>query len=163
MSNRDECCLFGVRSPSGIASRLSIPRWIKSDFWPALGGARSWGIVSAAPGGGTCCTDWLSAARLCFKGRREKGRTYTRRRADDDSRRQPGVGVAAVGARSTSGTKTVRGITGLSDVGEVGGLRGATVFASMASIVLGQRLVSGVVQGRRGGCGRQDGRLVRVP
>jgi len=55
MSNLDECCLFGVRMPSGTSFGVACSRSNKSDFWPAFGGATSPGIVSIAPGGGICC------------------------------------------------------------------------------------------------------------
>jgi hypothetical protein len=54
MSKRDECCLLGVLMPSMLSFGVAWRRSKISDFWPALGGARSPGIVSAAPGGGMC-------------------------------------------------------------------------------------------------------------
>ena len=55
MSNLDECCLFGVLIPSGTSFGVDVKRSNAIDLVPRLGGARSPGIVSAAPGGGICC------------------------------------------------------------------------------------------------------------
>lgn len=54
MSNREECCLLGVLIPSGTSFGVVCSLSNINDFCPALGGARSCGIVSAAPGGGMC-------------------------------------------------------------------------------------------------------------
>ncbi len=54
MSNLDECCRFGVLIPSGTSFGVDVKRSKEPDFCPARGGARSPGMVSAAPGGGIC-------------------------------------------------------------------------------------------------------------
>lgn len=56
MSNLDECCLFGVLTPSGNLSSLGVDVNLSKapSFCPGRGGARSLGMVSAAPGGGMC-------------------------------------------------------------------------------------------------------------
>lgn len=54
MSNLDECCRFGVLMPSGTSFGVVVSLSKAPDFCPLPGGARSPGIVSAAPGGGTC-------------------------------------------------------------------------------------------------------------
>jgi hypothetical protein len=51
ISNLDECWRFGVLIPSEMSLGVVCNR---SKAWDFLGGARSPGIVSAAPGGGTC-------------------------------------------------------------------------------------------------------------
>lgn len=70
--------------------------------------------------------------------------TYSRRRADDNSWGQSGA--SAIGA---GGAEAIIA-AGLGDIGEAGWLRGATVIASLTSIVGGQRLVADVIEGRGG-------------
>ena len=57
MSNLEECCRFGVLIPSGTSFGVDDKRSKPSDLVPALGGARSPGMVSADPGGGICFRD----------------------------------------------------------------------------------------------------------
>jgi hypothetical protein len=87
MSNRDECWRFGVLTPSGtvslgVACNLSNIKL----FWPAFGGARSCGMVSAAPGGGTC---YVVLALFQHVTRyAHPVLTYRCTRANDDTRRK---------------------------------------------------------------------------
>jgi len=53
--------------PSGTSFGVACKRSNRRDLVPALGGATSPGIVSMAPGGGTCCSETLLVLELASK------------------------------------------------------------------------------------------------
>jgi hypothetical protein len=53
ISNRELCCRFGVFNPSGTSALGAVWRRSNAFCW-CLGGMRSPGMDSVAPGGGGC-------------------------------------------------------------------------------------------------------------
>ncbi len=139
------------------------------DFWPALGGARSWGMVSAAPGGGTCCRREHAESVMVHNDGVTTASAYRRAGADYDGRRQraeSGGRAAAVGALGlashAAAPESVGDAGGGARVAKLG-LGGERGVIGMGGVVGRQRLVAGIVQGRGGGRRCQDGRLSGIP
>lgn len=84
MSNRDECWRFGVLMPSGTSLGVAWSRSYNSLFSPGLGGARSVGIVSVAPGAGTCCTNSIVSKDHCDGNSPIRGTEQTHRTTGTD-------------------------------------------------------------------------------